>query len=173
MLDSFFALLIPMILLLTASVALCRKVNVFDAITTGAASGLSTMVKIFPNLVCLLTAVYMLRASGAMDALANFTAPVLRVIGIPEETVALMLVRPISGSGALAVGAEIIQTHGPDSFVGRVAAVMIGGTETTLYIVAVYFGAVGVTKTRYAIPVALFADLCGFIMAAVAVRVLM
>ncbi|MCL2827884.1 MAG: spore maturation protein [Oscillospiraceae bacterium] len=167
---SAFDLVIPLILLGTAAWALYRRVDVFNAITTGAAEGLSTVIKIFPNLVCLLTAVYMLRASGAMEAMAGVLAPALHLLGIPPETAALMVVRPISGSGGLALGAELIETYGPDSYVGRVSAVMLGSTETTFYTIAVYFGAVGIGKTRHAIPAALCADIVGFIVAPIAVR---
>jgi len=165
-----FDLIIPAILLGTAAWGLYRRVNVFEAITTGAAEGLGTVMKIFPNLVCLLTAVYMLRASGAMEAFAGLLTPVFDRLGIPAEVAPLMVVRPISGSGALAIGAELIESYGPDSFIGRVTAVMLGSTETTFYTVAVYFGAVGIGKTRYAIPAALVADFVGFVAAALTVR---
>ncbi|MCL2841900.1 MAG: spore maturation protein [Oscillospiraceae bacterium] len=165
-----FDLIIPVILLGAAAWGLYRRVHVFEAITVGAAEGLGTVVKVFPNLVCLLTAVYMLRASGAMEAFAHMLAPVFDRLGIPAEVAPLMVVRPISGSGALAVGAELIEAHGPDSFIGRVTAVMLGSTETTFYTVAVYFGAVGIGKTRYAIPAALVADVVGFVAAALTVR---
>ena len=167
---SLFDLVVPLIILGTAAWALYKRVNVFEAITTGAAEGLKTVWNIFPNLVCLLTAVYMLRASGAMEALAAFLSPALGLFGIPPETASLMAVRPISGSGALALGAELIEAHGPDSLVGRTVAVMLGSTETTFYTIAVYFGAVGVQKTRYAIPAALCADFVGFFAAALTVR---
>jgi len=167
---SLFDLVIPLILLGTAAWALYRRVNVFEAITTGAAEGLGTVVKVFPSLVCLLTAVYMLRASGAMDAAAALFSPLFRALGIPAEVAPLMVVRPISGSGALAVGAELIESYGADSLIGRTAAVMLGSTETTFYIIAVYFGAVGIQKTRHAIPAALFADVVGFVVAALTVR---
>ena len=123
-----------------------------------------------PNLIALLTAVYMLRASGAMDALAAVLSPVLGALGIPPETAALLLVRPVSGSGALAVGSQLMEQYGPDSAVGRTAAVMLGCSETTFYTVAVYFGAAGIRRTRYTIPAALTADLAAFIAAAWAVR---
>ena len=165
-----FDLVIPLILLGTAAWALYKRVDVFNAITTGAGEGLGTVVKIFPNLVCLLTAVYMLRASGAMEAFASLLAPVFDFLGVPSEVAPLMVVRPISGSGALAVGAELIEAHGPDSLIGRTAAVMLGSTETTFYTIAVYFGAVGIQKTRYAIPAALAADAVGFYIAALTVR---
>ena len=167
---SMFDLVIPLILLGTASWALYKKVDVFNAITVGAAEGLQTVVKIFPSLVALLTAVYMLRASGAMEAFAVLLAPFFDRLGVPPELVPLMVVRPISGSGALAIGAELIETAGADSFVGRTAAVLLGSTETTFYTIAVYFGAAGVLKTRHAIPAALVADLVGFLMAVVTVR---
>ena len=117
-----------------------------------------------------LTAVSILRASGALDLAARLLAPLLDRVGVPSELLPLMLVRPISGSAALGVGAELIGTYGPDSYLGRVAAVMLGSTETTFYTIAVYFGAVGVTRTRYALPAALCADLTGFLAAAWAVR---
>ena len=165
-----FDLVIPLILLGTAAWGLYRKVDVFNAITTGATEGLQTVVKIVPNLVCLLTAVYMLRASGAMEAFALLLTPVFNFLGMPAEVAPLMLVRPISGSGALAVGAEIIEAYGADSLIGRTAAVMLGSTETTFYTIAIYFGAVGIQKTRYAIPAALLADIVAVLFAAWAVR---
>jgi len=167
---SLFDLIVPLLLLCTATWALYRRVDVWSAITTGAGEGLGTVLKIFPNLVCLLTAVYMLRASGAMEAFATLLAPVFDLFGIPAEVVPLMVVRPISGSGGLAVAVEIIEAHGPDSFIGRTAAVMLGSTEATFYTIAVYFGAVGIQKTRYAIPAALTADVVGFFFAALTVR---
>ena len=118
----------------------------------------------------LLTAVYMLRASGALELAAGLLGPILERLGIPAETIALLLVRPVSGSAALGVGADLIQTYGPDSLVGRTAAVMLGSTETTFYTIAVYFGAAGIKKTRYTLPAALFADFVGFLMASWTVK---
>ena len=146
--------------------------NVYDALSLGAREGLDILLGILPNLVGLMTAVYMLRASGLMDALGGLMAPALVRLGIPPETAALLFIRPVSGSGALAVGSELMASHGPDSYVGRVAAVMLGSTETTFYTIAVYFGSAGIRKTRYAIPAALVADLAGFMAAALAVRLL-
>lgn len=165
-------LLIPLILAATALYAASRRVDVYSALAEGARDGLGILLRIFPNLVALLTAVAMLRASGAFDLLAQALAPVLGVLGIPAETLPLMLVRPFSGSGALGVGAELIQTYGADSTIGRTAAVMLGSTETTFYTVAVYFGAVGVKRSRYAIPAALIADVTGFLVASWSVRLL-
>ena len=146
-----------------------RRVDVYAALIHGAGEGLETLLRIVPALVGLLTAVSMLRASGALDLAAQLLAPLLDRVGVPSELLPLMLVRPISGSAALGVGAELIGTCGPDSYLGRVAAVMLGSTETTFYTIAVYFGAVGVTRTRYALPAALCADLTGFLAAAWAV----
>ena len=138
----------------------------------GAGEGLSTLVRIVPSLVGLMTAVYMLRASGALELAALALAPLLERVGLDPELLPLMLVRPISGSAALGVGAELISTYGPDSQLGRTAAVMLGSTETTFYTIAVYFGAVGITRTRYAVPAALCADLTGFLAASWAVGLL-
>ena len=166
------ALAVPLILALSATFALHRKVDVFSALVRGGRTGLGVTLKILPPLVMLLSAVYMLRASGAMEALSAFLSPLFELIGIPVETAPLILVRPISGSGALAVGSELISEYGVDSLVGRTAAVMLGSTETTFYTIAVYFGAVGVKKTRYAVPAALCADLAGFLAASITVRLM-
>ena len=148
-----------------------RGVDVYDALVQGAGGGLEVMLRIFPALVGLMTAVAMLRASGALELAAEVLALLLDRVGLPAQLLPLMLVRPISGSAALGVGAELIQTYGPDSQLGRTAAVMLGSTETTFYTIAVYFGAVGITRTRYAVPAALCADLTGFLAAAWAVRI--
>ncbi len=163
-------LLIPAIIAFVAVYGCLRRVDVYDGLVCGAGQGLSTMVRIAPALVALLTAVYMLRASGFLELAAQWLAPVLNAVGIPPETVALLLIRPISGSAALGVGAELIGTYGPDSTVGRTAAVMLGSTETTFYTVAVYFAAAKVTRSRHAIPAALCGDVAGFVAAAAAVR---
>lgn len=163
-------LVVPLILCLTAGLGLYRGVNVYDCIVKGAGQGLNVMLKVFPALVALLPAVYMFRASGAADKLAELLSPVLSLLGIPPETAPLILLRPISGSGAMAVAGELMASHGADSLIGRTAAIMLGSTETTFYVVAVYFSAVGVKRARYAIPAALIADLTGFIAASLAAR---
>lgn len=162
--------LIPLLLAGTALYALWRRVDVFSALCAGAGEGLSVTLRILPALTALLTGVYMLRASGAMELLAGLLTPILTRVGIPPETVGLLLIRPVSGSGALAVGSEIMQTYGPDSTIGRTAAVMLGSTETTFYTVAVYYGAAGIRRTRHTIPAALAADITGFLAAAWTVR---
>ena len=165
-------MLVPCLMAAAALWGMARRVDVYDALVTGAGEGLGVLLKIVPALIALLTAVYMLRASGALELAAQVLAPLLERLGIPPETVGLLLVRPVSGSAALGVGAEIISTYGPDSAIGRTAAVMLGSTETTFYTIAVYFGAAGIHRTRYAVPAALCADLAGFAAAAWAVRVM-
>ena len=167
------SLLIPLLLTGAALWALRKRIDVYDALTAGASEGLMVLARIAPSLIALLTAVYMLRASGALTLLTRLLTPVLERLGIPPETAALLLVRPVSGSGALAVGSELMAAHGPDSYIGRCAAVMLGCTETTFYTIAVYFGSVGIVKTRYTIPASLCADAVMFLTSAAAVRVLM
>ena len=166
----FSALLVPALLSLSALVGVGKGINVYDTLTEGAREGLSVLLRILPPLIGLLTAVYMFRASGAMDFLGELTAPLLVRLGIPPETAALLFIRPVSGSGALAVASDLIAQYGPDSTIGRVAAVMMGSTETTFYTIAVYFGSAGIRRTRHTIPAALIADLTGFAASAFAVR---
>ena len=162
--------IVPLLLAATALAALRKRENASDILTDGAREGFNMLLTIAPSLVVLLSAVGMLRSSGALEALARFLSPALEFVGIPPETVLLMLVRPISGSAALAVGAELIAAHGPDSLIGRTAAVMLGSTETTFYTISVYFGSWGIQKTRYAVPAALIADMVGFLTASWTVR---
>lgn len=168
--DLLYTMLVPLILAGVSLYAMTRGVDVYSSLVRGAGEGLKTLARIVPALIALLAAVHMLRASGALELAAQMLGPVLGWLGIPPETVALLLVRPVSGSAALGVGSDLIAAYGPDSYIGRVAAVMLGSTETTFYTIAVYFGAVGITKTRYAVPAALCADLAGFVAAAWAVR---
>ena len=165
------ALLVPALLAGVSCFALARRQDVYSSLVSGASDGLKTLAAIVPALTLLLSAVSMLRASGALDALTQVFAPLLRRVGLPPELAPLILVRPISGSAALAVGAELIASHGPDSLVGRTAAVMLGSTETTFYTISVYFGACDIRKTRYAVPAALIADCAGFLLSALTVRV--
>ena len=165
---SLSELVVPVLLCFTACYALGKRVDVYTALTRGAEEGLNVLVHILPSLIALLTAVYMFRASGAMEYLGALLAPALERVGIPPEVAPLLFIRPISGSGALAVGSELMATYGPDSYIGRV-----GSSETTFYTIAVYFGSVGIVKTRYTIPASLCADAVMFLTSAAAVRVLM
>ena len=162
--------LVPLIFLCTALIGLGKKENTYDILLSGAAEGLALLKTILPSLILLLTAVSMFRASGGAELLSGLLEPVFSIFGIPPECAMLVLVRPISGSAALAVGSELMARYGVDSQIGRTAAVMLGSTETTFYTLSVYFGAAGIHKTRYTLPAALFADFIGFLTASWAVR---
>jgi len=163
-------LLIPTLMLVISCLALAGKRDVYSLLVSGAGDGLQTLKVMVPALILLLTAVQMLRSSGAMELLTGLLTPLCRILGIPPETAPLVLIRPISGSAALAVGAELMAAYGPDSLIGRTCAVMLGSTETTFYTISVYFGACGIKRTRYAIPAALAADLTGFAVASLVCR---
>ena len=162
--------LVPSLMVVIACVGLAKKQDVYTLMTDGAAQGLKILLRIVPSLIVLLSGIHMLRASGAMDVLTKLLSPFFSFFGIPPETAPLVLIRPFSGSAALAVGTDIMSTYGADSLIGRTAAIMLGSTETTFYPIAVYFGAAGIKKTRYAIPAALIADMTGFCMASLTAK---
>ena len=162
--------IVPILLLFGSLFALRKQENSYNLLLDGAADGLKLLVTLIPTLVLLLTAVTMLRASGAMEAISGLLAPAFRFVGIPPETAMLVLIRPISGSAAMAVAADLMVTHGVDSLVGRTAAIMLGSTETTFYTISVYFGAAGIRRTRFTVPAALIADFTGFFVAALTAR---
>lgn len=162
--------IVPSLLLSVSLVSLHKKENTYDRLLTGASQGMKILLSIVPALIILLTAVSMLRASGAIEAISSICSPVFSFFGIPPETAILILVRPLSGSAALAVGAELMGQYGVNSQIGQTVAVMLGSTETTFYTISVYFGAAGIRKTRYTIPAALVADFTGFLMASWTVR---
>ena len=164
--------LVPLILLGVSLAALWKQENSYEILLSGAAEGLRLLAAILPALILLLTAVTMFRISGGAELLGKVMAPVFSLFGIPPECAMLVLVRPISGSAALAVGSELMARYGVDSEVGRTAAVMLGSTETTFYTLSVYFGAAGIRRTRYTLPAALFADFVGFLTASWTVRLL-
>lgn len=162
--------LVPLLLLVVCCLALHKQENAYDLLLSGGKEGLKLLFSIVPALVLLLTAVTMLRASGAVEIISSFCAPVFDFFGIPPETAILVLIRPISGSAALAVGTDLMTIYGVDSPIGRTAAVMLGSTETTFYTISVYFGATGIKKTRYCVPAALIADFTGFFMASLTAK---
>lgn len=164
--------IVPVLLLIVSVTALRKRENAYDLLICGAADGLKLLITLVPTLILLLTAVTMLRASGAMEWISIFLSPVFSVFGIPPETAMLVLIRPFSGSAALAIGAELMAKFGVDSRIGRTAAIMLGSTETTFYAISVYFGAAGIKRTRYTVPAALVADLSGFVMASLSARFL-
>lgn len=155
---SLSAYAVPAIVGVIILYALIRKCEVYSSFTSGATDGLRTALSIAPQLVGLLVAIKMFSASGAMDSIVKLIAPVADFLHIPTEVVPFALLRPVSGSGSLAMATDIFAKYGADSFAGRVASVMMGSTETTFYVSAVYFGAVGVKNTRHALTCALCAD---------------
>jgi spore maturation protein B len=154
---------IPVLIVLVVLIALLRRVNVFDVFIEGAKEGFKMSVRLIPFLVGMLVAIGLFRDSGLMDLCTNLITPLLVKLNIPAEIVPLAIMRPVSGSASLAMTADILQRSGPDSLLGRMASTMLGSTETTLYILTVYFGAVGIYKTRHALVTGLLADLSGFI----------
>jgi spore maturation protein SpmA len=161
------AWIVPCLILGMLTVGFVRRVKVYEVFIEGARDGFASATRIIPYLVAILTAVGMLRASGALDALVRFVSPAMNLIGMPPEVLPLALLRPLSGSGAYALTTELTTAHGPDSFIAQVAGTMQGTTETTFYVLAVYFGAVQVLKTRHAVPTGIMSDLSG-VLAAVA-----
>lgn len=171
-LDAISTLAIPALLAGIPLVALFRRVKVYPAFVEGARQGFETAVRVIPPLVAVFVALAMLRASGAMDAAARALAPLTDPLGVPASVLPILLVRPLSGGGALGVVGDVLRSDGADSYAGRLVSVMAGSTETTFYVLAVYMGAVGVTRYRQALPAALIADLAGFTAAVIVVRVM-
>ena len=163
MIDIVSKAVVPVIIASIILFGLVKRVSVYDCFVDGAKEGLETTVRIVPSLIGLLVAISMLRASGALDLITYLLSPVTTLLHIPREILPLALMRPISGSGSIAIVTDLIKTHGPDSFIGNLASVMMGSTETTFYTLAVYFGAAKVRNSRYTLPAALSADLTGII----------
>ena len=163
-------LLIPLLCACLGICALSKHIDLFSAFAEGARSGFLTLLRIFPALLLLLPMISVLRASGLLDALTALFSPVLSLFGIPAETAPILFLRPFSGSGALAAATDIMLTYGVDSAVGRTAAVMLGSTETTFYVLTVYFAGIDHADTKRILPAALIADTVGFLAAAATVR---
>lgn len=164
------AWLIPVLIAGVLVHAVFKRVAVYETFVEGAKGGFATAVKIIPHLVGMMVAVQIFRESGAMSFLISLMDPVLTLFHVPGDIVPLAMLRSITGTGALAVTTDIMARHGPDSFLGRLASTMQGSTDTTLYILAVYFGAVGIKKSRYALKVGLIADFAGIVAAIYIVR---
>ncbi len=160
--------IIPAFLAVVILYALYKRVDLFDCFVEGAKEGLPMAVRLIPFLVGMMVAIGVFRDSGAMDILAGLLTPVLSVFNIPAEILPLGLMRPVSGSSALAITTDMLHHYGPDSFLGRLASTMQGSTDTTLFVLTVYFGAVGIRRYRHALSVGLLADVTGFL-AAVAI----
>lgn len=154
---------IPFMLFVIISYGLYKDIKVYDCFIEGAKEGIETILRILPPLVGLFVAISVFRASGALDLLTHGLKPLMSILGIPPEVLPLALMRPVSGSASLAIVNDLLTNYGPDSFVGRVASVMMGSTETTFYTIAIYFGSVGIKNARHTIGAALLADLTGMI----------
>ena len=156
--DIISILAIPGIILFVVVYGVFKRVRIYEAFVEGAKEGFNVGVRIIPYLVAMLVAIGIFRAGGAMDILSSWISPFTKLIGMPPEALPMAFIRPLSGSGALGVMSDIIKTNGPDSFVGRLVSVMMGSSETTFYVLAVYFGAVNISRTRHAVPAGIVAD---------------
>ncbi len=156
---------VPVLLVGIPLVGMIRGIKVYDVFIEGAKEGFNVAVKIIPFLVGILVAIGMFRGSGAMDMMTNFLRPAMTRVGFPPEIFPLAVLRPLSGSGSLALATDIIKRYGPDTLVSRIAATMYGSSETLFYVLAVYFGAIGVKRTRHAIPSAIIGDIVAAIVA--------
>ncbi len=157
------AVAIPLMFFIFLGWGFVKKVKVYEVFVEGAKDGFQVAVKIIPYLVAMLVAIGIFRASGAMDVLIALLSPVSNLIGMPPETVPLAILRPLSGSGSLGLMTELMKVHGPDSYIGVPASTMYGSSETTFYVLAVYFGAVGIKNTRHALPAGIIADIFGML----------
>ena len=169
---AFSNFIIPVTVAGILAFGLYKKVDIFGVFLEGAKEGLKTAANIAPALIALMTCIGMLKVSGTLDILVWVFSPLARLLALPQEVLPLAILRPISGSGALVIFNDLLDTYGPDSFVGRVASVIEGSSETTFYTIAVYFGAVKVSKTKYTLSASLAADLVGFVMSAHMVRLI-
>ncbi len=163
---------IPLILLVFLGWGIVKKVKVYEVFVEGAKDGFQVAVRIIPYLVAMLVAIGIFRASGAMEVLSTILAPATNLIGMPAEALPMALMRPLSGSGSLGIMTELMNVHGPDSFIGVLVSTMYGSTETTFYVLAVYFGAVNIRNTRHALPAGLIADVTGMLAAVLITRIL-
>jgi spore maturation protein B len=161
---------IPLIVFTVVAVAAIRKVKVYEEFVEGAKDGFTTAVRIIPYLVAMLVAIGMFRASGAMDILTKAISPLTDAIGFPSELMPLAIIRNLSGSGSLGLMTDIMKTHGPDSFMGRLSGAMMGSHETTFYVLAVYFGSVNIKRTRHAPIAGIFSDVVALIMSVILVK---
>lgn len=168
--SEFGIYIVPVTIVLILIFGFFKKVNVFDCFTSGVKEGISSLISIAPSLVALIMAVTMLDASGFFEIISEFLSPLCSKIGIPPEVIPLGLMRPVSGSGSFAILNSILEKFGADSIIGRTASIMAGSTETTFYAIAVYYGSVGIKKTRHTVPSALIADFSGIIFASLSVR---
>lgn len=153
---------IPIVLMVILLIALLRGVKVYEVFVEGASEGFHTSIRIMPFLIAMMVSIGIFRDSGAMDLIISGMTSSLDFLGVPEQLVPLAIMRPLSGTGAMGLATELLNSYGPDSLYGRIASTIMGSTDTTFYILTVYFGAVGITKPRYSLYVGLIGDFTGF-----------
>ncbi|MGG7165143.1 spore maturation protein [Clostridium ihumii] len=157
--------IIPIIIILIVTYGVVKNVKVYECFIEGAKEGLGICLRIFPYLLAMLIAINVFRASGAMDFLISIIKPGVDKVGVPPEVVPLVMMKPLSGSGAVGVFTDVVKQYGPDTFVGICASIIMGSTETIFYTLAVYFGAVKIKKIRHTLWVALLVDMCAVLIA--------
>lgn len=162
-LEIISALIIPLLIFFIVGYGIIKKVKVYETFVEGAKEGFNISIKIIPFLVAMLVAIGIFRSSGAMDFLTYLLSPITNLIGMPSEALPVSLIRPLSGSGTLGIASEVMKTYGPDSLIGRMVSVIVGSGETTFYVLAVYFGSVGITNSRHAVPAGIIADIVGIL----------
>ncbi|MCW2278322.1 spore maturation protein [Heliophilum fasciatum] len=162
-LDPLSRWMVPLLFLVILLAGAWRRIKVYEAFVSGAKEGFTIAIQLIPYLVAMLVALGIFRESGAMDLVMGAIRPVTNLMGIPSEILPLAIMRPLSGSGALGVATELINTFGPDSMIGRLASTMQGTTDTTFFVLTIYFGAVGVQRYRYSLFTGLLADVTSFL----------
>lgn len=170
MLEKFSLAILPLMILIILTVGILKKVPVYEEFVEGAKSGFKLSISIIPYLIALIVAISMFRASGALDYLTNILAPVLDLLKIPTDIVPIMFTRSLSGSATLGLFSELASANGAESFITKLAAIMVGSSETTFYVLSVYFGAVGIKKFRYALLTGVIADITGIVLAILVAR---
>ncbi|MBP3921039.1 MAG: spore maturation protein [Bacilli bacterium] len=165
-------LILPLIVLIIIIYGVKKKVNVYDTFTTGAKESFEMTLKLFPTLLAMILGINIFIKSGILDFFLNILEPLFNIIKVPKEILPIAVMRPISGSSGLALLNTIYETHGPDSLITRISSVIQGSTDTTLYVLTLYFGSIGIKKTRYALKAGLLADLIGIIASIIIVKIM-
>ena len=170
MFEKVSLLILPIMILVILTFGILKKVPVYEEFVEGAKDGFKVSITIIPYLVALIVAISMFRASGALDWIAQILAPLMTKFSIPSDIVPIMFTRSLSGSATLGLFSELASTHGPEAFATKLAAIMVGSSETTFYVLSVYFGAVGIKKFRYALITGIMADITGIVIAILVAR---
>jgi spore maturation protein B len=165
MINTISLYLLPILIVIILTVGLLKKVPIYEEFTEGAKDGFNVSIKIIPYLVAIIVGISMFRASGAMESITNFLSPILSIFSIPADSIPVMITRPLSGSATLGLFSEIAYKFGADAYITKLCAVLVGSSETTFYVLSVYFGSIGIKKFRYALLTGLLADIIGIIAA--------